>query len=133
MNQIDDVANDTARRALVLFYRAVAHQDIALLSTVVTQDWQYIPASCRQVAVRGAEAMAHAFAALSSALSDMQITIDDVLIHGNQMGVRARVTGTQSGLPMGIPTTSKSVDFATVRFMKFARDASPGPGIWRTG
>ncbi|EIN01782.1 hypothetical protein WQE_07107 [Paraburkholderia hospita] len=116
MDRVNDIARDTTYRTLELFYRAVASQDIALLRTVVTRDWQYIPASCGHVPVRGAEAMVSAFAALSSALSGMQITIVDVLIHGNRVGVRARVTGTQSGPLMGIPATSRSVDFAIHSF-----------------
>lgn len=113
---VDDAIQVVARNALTLFYHAISQQDIALLRTIVTSDWQYIPASSGDVPVRGAEAMIPAFAVLSSALADMHIIIVDILIHRQQVGVRARVTGTQSGPLLGIPATSKPVDFAIHSF-----------------
>jgi len=49
----------------------------------------------------------------------MDIQILDVLIHGNMVGVRAKVRGTQSGSLMGIAATSKRIEFAIHSFHEF--------------
>ncbi|MBP0593449.1 ester cyclase [Paraburkholderia sp. LEh10] len=49
----------------------------------------------------------------------MDIQILDVLIHGNMVGVRAKVRGTQSGSLMGIAATSKPIEFAIHSFHEF--------------
>ena len=116
MDHGDEISRESAHRALERFYQAVASQDIALLRTIVTDDWQYIPASSGPLSARGPEAIVRAFAELSSSLSNIDIRIVDVLIHGNRLGVRARITGTQSGALMGIPATSKRVEFAIHSF-----------------
>lgn len=46
----------------------------------------------------------------------------DVLIHGNRVGVRARITGTQSVSLMGVPATSKPVEFAIHSFHEIEGD-----------
>jgi predicted ester cyclase len=112
----DEISRESAHRVLERFYRAVASQDIALLRTIVTDDWQYIPGSCGPHSARGPEAMVGAFTEFSSSLSDIDIRIVDVLIHGNRVGVRARITGKQSGSLMGISATSKPVEFAIHSF-----------------
>ncbi|HKR41488.1 MAG TPA: ester cyclase [Paraburkholderia sp.] len=112
MDTVNEHERGTAHRAVVLFYRAVAVQDIALLRTAVTPDWQYIPNSCVALPVRGADGMVPVFAALSSALSSMQVSIFDlILIHTNYVGVRARVSGTLSRNMRAVPAASREVDF----------------------
>jgi predicted ester cyclase len=106
--------NAATRETVDLLYRAFALKDIALLRQAVTPDWEYIPASAGQLP--GPDKMIPVFAQMSAALPDMQITILDVLIHDNRIGVRAEVTGTQSGPLMGIAATSKPVHFAIHSF-----------------
>ncbi len=103
------------RHTIDLFYRAVAEQDMALLSQTVTDDWQYIPPTSAG-GHPGPDQLATAFKDLTVALSDMQIELLDVLIHDNKVGVRARVTGCQTGPWMGAAATSSKVDFAVHSF-----------------
>lgn len=63
--------------------------------------------------------MVPVFADLTLALPDIKITVLDVLVHGNMVGVRARVSGTQSGPLKGIPPTSKPIEFAIHSFHEF--------------
>ncbi len=102
------------RHTIDLFYRAVAEQDMALLSQTVTDDWQYIPPAGNEAP--GTGQLASAFKNLAVALSEMKIELLDVLIHGNKIGVRARVTGRQTGPWMGAAATSSEVDFAVHSF-----------------
>jgi predicted ester cyclase len=87
---------------------------MSLLKTTITSDWQYIPGASGQAA--GLEQMAPMLTDLSRALPDMKISILDVLVHDAMVAVRAKVSGTHSGLLMGIPATSKPVNFAIHSF-----------------
>ena len=114
MDTNDAITDTSVQQAIKLFYQAVALKDIALCRKVVTPDWEYIPAPPGPQT--GPDVMVPIFADLTSALPDMDIHLLDVLIHGNKVAVRARVTGTQSGPLMGIAATSKQIDFAIHSF-----------------
>jgi predicted ester cyclase len=102
------------RHTIDRFYQAVATQDLALLGSVVTEDWQYIPPA--REGQGGASQLAQAFEDLAVALTDMHIELLDVLIHENKVGVRARVTGRQTGPWMGLAASASQVDFAVHSF-----------------
>lgn len=106
---------DTAQRRLIVdFYRAVATHDITLLSTVVSGDWQYIPAQSGNAS--GPDQMVPAFRNLAVGLPDMKIDLLDVLVSDDRVAVRASVSGTQTGPLMGVAPTSKKVEFAIHAF-----------------
>ncbi|MCP3711391.1 ester cyclase [Paraburkholderia sp. CNPSo 3274] len=105
---------DTVRTAIKEFYRAFATKDVALLRSVVTEDWEYIPGP--PGAAPGADQMASAFARLAIALPDMKIVVLDLLLHGDRVGVRAEVSGTQSGELLGMTPSAKQVKFAIHSF-----------------
>jgi predicted ester cyclase len=117
MDKTNHVARDFTRQAIELFYHAHTVQDVELLRTVVTPDWEYVPPSFGSIV--GPDQMVPVFADLTLALPDMKITVLDVLVHGNMVGVRARVSGTQSGPLKGIPPTSKPIEFAIHSFHEF--------------
>jgi predicted ester cyclase len=102
------------RDTIEAFYQAFSEKDVAKLRRVVTHDWEYIPEP--PGAVPGPEQMNTVFANIASALPDMQVHILDVLIHGDRVGVRAEVTGTQTGQLLGIAATSRQVHFAIHSF-----------------
>ncbi|MDB5786428.1 ester cyclase [Caballeronia mineralivorans] len=120
MTASNEVEHAAARDTITRFYRAIEHADISLLRTAVTSDWQYLPGASGQPV--GVEQMAPMLADLLHALPDMKITLLDVLIHDTMVGVRAKVKGTQSGPLMGIPATSKPVDFAIHSFHELRDD-----------
>ncbi|CAN7796059.1 ester cyclase [Paraburkholderia hospita] len=109
-----EVAETKARARIERLYEAFAHHDLEMLRNVVTPDWEYIPGL--KGAKPGPDQMASIFQNIAAALPDMKIDIHDVLIHGNRVGVRAEVTGTQAGPLMGIAATSKRVRFAVHSF-----------------
>jgi len=88
------------------FYQAVEKKSVDLLRTVVTPDWEYIPEPSG--VAPGPDQMIPVFRNLATALPDMRITILDTLIHGDRVGVRAEVSGTQSGELLQVPNTSNS-------------------------
>ncbi|MGX6999166.1 ester cyclase [Caballeronia sp. KNU42] len=120
MTASNDTGHAATNEVITRFYRAIELADIALLRTAVTPDWQYLPSASGQAI--GAEQIAPMLADLLHALPDMKITLLNVLIHDAMVGVRAKVTGTQSGPLMGIPATSKVVEFAIHSFHEFRDD-----------
>ncbi|CAE6726322.1 hypothetical protein R70006_01934 [Paraburkholderia domus] len=102
------------REAIEGIYRAFEQKSVALLRKVVTPDWEYIPEPVG--AAPGPEQMVQIFANMATALPDMKITLLDVLIHGDRVGVRAEVSGTQSGELLGIAASSKHISFAIHSF-----------------
>jgi predicted ester cyclase len=107
-------SEQTLRDAVERFYLAISTRDIALLRQVVTPDWEYIPEPAG--VAPGPEQMIKLFENIASAMPDMKIHILDLLIHGDRAGVRAEVTGTQTGNLLGIAATAKPVRFAIHSF-----------------
>lgn len=103
-----------AREAVDEFYRAFEGKSVELLRKVVTSDWEYIPEP--PGAALGPDQMAEVFRKMAIALPDMKVDILDVLVHGNRLGVRAQISGTQSGTLLGIAASSKHVSFAIHSF-----------------
>jgi steroid delta-isomerase-like uncharacterized protein len=113
-NDMASADEQQIRDAIERFYRAFSEKNVAQLREVVTSDWEYIPEP--PGAVPGPDQMSKVFENMSTALPDMRIDILDLLIHGDRVGVRAEVTGTQKGSLLGIPATSKQVHFAIHSF-----------------
>jgi predicted ester cyclase len=120
MTASNEVGDAATRDVITRFYRAIELGDISLLRTAITSDWQYIPGASGQPV--GVEQMAPMLADKLLALPNMKIILLDILIHDAMVGVRAKVTGTQSGPLMGIPATSKAVDFAIHSFHELRDD-----------
>ena len=108
------ISEDVVHTTINAFYRAFAEKDVDLLREVVTPDWEYLPEPSG--AKPGADQMASPFARMAVALPDMKITILDLLIHGDRVGVRAEITGTQSGELLGIAPSTKQITFAIHSF-----------------
>jgi predicted ester cyclase len=114
------LAETETRTKIERLYEAFSRHDLEILRQVVTSDWEYIPEP--KGALPGPDQMASIFRNIGTALPDMKIEIHDLLIHGNRVGVRAEVSGTQSGPLMGIAATSKPVRFAIHSFHEMRGD-----------
>jgi predicted ester cyclase len=108
------VSNEAKRKCIELFYEAIERKDVSILRQAVTPDWEYIPSLAGQPP--GPDQMITVFADMAIALPDMRIEILDLLIDDHKIGVRAELTGTQSGPLLGIAATSKAVRFAIHSF-----------------
>jgi len=110
----NNINEGVAHQVMNDFYRAFEEKDVALLRTVVTTDWEYVPEP--PGAKPGADQMTDAFTRLATALPDMKIAILDLLVHDDRVGVRAEVTGTQSGELLGMAPSARQVRFAIHSF-----------------
>ncbi|SDH68168.1 ester cyclase [Paraburkholderia phenazinium] len=103
-----------AREAVEAFYRAFEAKSVELLRKVVTPDWQYLPEPAGTA--HGPDQMVPVFERLATAIPDMKVEILDLLVHGDRVGVRAEVSGTQTGELLGIDASSKHLRFAIHSF-----------------
>src|SRR5215471_4911560 len=112
--QAGQLTQAAAREAIERLYRAFSTKDVALLREAVSPDWEYLPEPPGQKP--GPDQMIPIFADLAGALPDMRIEILDMLTQDNRVGVRAEVSGTQSGPLLGIAATKKPIRFAIHSF-----------------
>ena len=56
------------------------------------------------------------------ALPDMRMEPQDVLVSGDKVAARARVTGTHQGEFMGMPATGKRIDIQLIDILRFGDD-----------
>jgi steroid delta-isomerase-like uncharacterized protein len=56
------------------------------------------------------------------AFPDMRLDPEDVLVDGDKVVTRARMTGTHEGELMGMPPTGKSVDVQLIDIIRFGND-----------
>jgi predicted ester cyclase len=102
------------RQLLENFYRAFAENNLELLKSVVTPDWQDIPLSPGQGP--GPEGIAPMLGYFSAAFPDMEILIHEIFGGGERVGVRAEIRGTHRAEFFGIEPTNKSVSIALHEF-----------------
>lgn len=57
-----------------------------------------------------------------AAFPDMRLDAEDVLVDGNKVVARARMTGTHEGELMGMPATGKRVDVQLIDIIRFEDD-----------
>jgi steroid delta-isomerase-like uncharacterized protein len=56
---------------------------------------------------------------LRQAFPDLRVTVEDTIVEGDRVAVRARMTGTHQADYMGIPATGNSVDMPLIDMMEF--------------
>jgi steroid delta-isomerase-like uncharacterized protein len=110
------LTHPVVEKVVQTFYLAFEEKNVPLLKTVVTADWQYIPSISAVAQCRGADQMHDIFNHLGRALPDMKISIVDMLIQDKKVGIRAQVSGTQSGQLFGVAASSRQVHFAIHSF-----------------
>ena len=84
--------------------------------------------------VRGPEGMKDFLRTYQQAMSDAEITLEDVIIRDDKVVTRWVGRGTHDGLLMGqIPPTGKKVEFAGIRIFRFeAGKIAEGWVVWDT-
>ena len=70
--------------------------------------------------VHGLEAYMQKVQPLMTAIPDIQMHIDDLIAEGDQVAMRARVTGTFTGTYQGIPPTNQTITLDIVGIERFA-------------
>lgn len=106
-------SRSSVHATLKTFYRAFAGEP-DLLDQVVTADWQDIPLLPGQGAgPQGIKPMIRAF---KQAIPDLAVTIHDIIVDGDRLGVRAEMTGTHTGEWFGVAPTGRAFSIALHEF-----------------
>lgn len=101
------------KATLDTFYRAFSGEP-DLLDQVVTVDWQDIPLLPGQGA--GPEGIKPMIRAFKQAIPDLAVTIHDIIVDGDRLGVRAEMTGTHTGEWFGVAPTGRAFSVALHEF-----------------
>lgn len=108
------MASNKISQLMQQFYAAFEKQDVEALRAVVTEDWQDLPLAPTQTP--GPDGVAPVFAMLSNAFDSLEIIVDDVLVDGDRVGVRARMGGFHVGPLFGVEPRRARFDIALHEF-----------------
>ena len=97
---VNKMTSDKISHLLHQLYAAFEKQDVEALRAVVTEDWQDLPPAPTQTP--GPDGVAPVFAMLSNAFDSFKVIVDDVLVDGDRVGVRARMNGVHVGSLFGV-------------------------------
>ncbi len=62
------------------------------------------------------------FAMMIAAFPDLRFDVEDMLVDGNKVVGRAKVTGTNTGSFMGMPATDKTIDIQAIDIVHIGED-----------
>ncbi len=95
-----------------MWYQAFDRKDPQLLDQILSDDWVDIPSP--PGIPPGPAGVKPTFARLTATFPDLKLTIEDILQDGNKVVVRARMTGTQKGAFMDLPSKNRKIDIQVV-------------------
>lgn len=116
-NKMSGAPDVLDRRVLVDgFYQAFGHNDVARLNGIVDKDWQDVPlAPGQQPGRAGLQAL---FAAFHSAFSNVEVTVEQMLVEGDDVAVRVAIDAIHIGTFLGVHPSAKRVRISAHDFHK---------------
>jgi steroid delta-isomerase-like uncharacterized protein len=100
-----------------LWYDAFSKKDPALLERILSTDWVDIPPAPNQPL--GPAGARQILVELTTAFSDLNITIEDLLQDGNKVIVRSKISGTHRGALMGFPAKNRKMSIQAIDIHEF--------------
>lgn len=97
-------AETTVRR----FYEPLATGDTTLVDQALAPGWEAVPALRSGP---GAEGWKASITHLRGVFTDLNVTIEDVVVSGDRVAVRSVNRGIHTGELLGVPGTGKQVEF----------------------
>ena len=98
-------------------YDALSTGDTPLVDQALAPDWDAIPAMQTGAGPAGWKA---AIAHLRGVFTDLTVTIEDVVVAGDRVAVRAVTRGVHTGELLGVPGTGRPVGFRAADFHRLA-------------
>ncbi|MFB7501133.1 ester cyclase [Streptomyces sp. NPDC056161] len=95
------------------FYEALSTGDTTLVDDALTADWAAVPALRTGP---GADGWKAGIAHLRGVFTDLTITIEDVVVSGDLVAVRAVSRGVHTGELLGVPGTGRTVELRAADF-----------------
>jgi predicted ester cyclase len=114
----DAMSDEELKEMAQKYIEAINNDDFDLLAEIVAVDFK----DQAQVAgmASGLEGAKQAHVMLRSAFPDVHFTLDDVVVEGDQLVMRATGSGTHKGDFFGIPATGQSVKWTGSRILRAA-------------
>jgi ketosteroid isomerase-like protein len=113
---VNNMASNNVSQLMQQFYAAFEKQDVDALRAVVTENWQDLPPAPTQTP--GPDGVGPVFAMLSNAFDSLEVIVDDVLVDGDRVGVRARMSGIHVGPLLGVEGKQARFNIALHEFHK---------------
>jgi steroid delta-isomerase-like uncharacterized protein len=98
-------------------YDALSTGDTTLVDQALAPDWEAHPALRTASGPAGWKA---AITHLRGAFTDLTVTIEDVVVAGDRVAVRAVTRGVHTGELLGVPGTGHTVEFRSADFHRLA-------------
>ena len=98
-------------------YEALSTGDTTLADQALAPDWDAFPALRTGAGPAGWKA---AIAHLRAVFTDLTVTIEDVVVAGDRVAVRAVSRGVHTGELLGVPGTGGQVEFRAADFHRLA-------------
>lgn len=114
MSTTNTTATETAVRN---FYEALSTGDASLVDEALAPDWEAIPPLRTGP---GAEGWKASIGHLREVFSDLEVTIEDVVVSGDRVAVRSSCRGTHTGELLGVPATGRQIEFRAADIHRLA-------------
>jgi steroid delta-isomerase-like uncharacterized protein len=102
----------TTKQTAILWYDAFTTKNLKILESILGPEWQDIPAPPNTP--RGVAGVKPVFESLTTAFPDLAVVPQDVLVDGNKVTVRSRITGTQHAEFAGVASNGRRLDIQAI-------------------
>ena len=106
-----------AEIAVRRFYDALSTGDTTLVDEALAADWEAVPALRTGP---GADGWKASIAHLRGVLTDLTVTIEDVVVSGDLVAVRSVSRGVHTGELLGVPGTGRQIEIRASDFHRLA-------------
>jgi steroid delta-isomerase-like uncharacterized protein len=106
--RITDARGSEAGATVQRFYEALNTGDTALVDQALASGWEAVPALRTGPGSAGWKA---SITHLRGVLSDLTVSIEDVVASGDRVAVRSISRGFHSGELLGVPATGRELEF----------------------
>ncbi len=98
------------------FYQAFGHNKFERLNEIVDENWEDVPLAPGQQP--GREGLQALFASFHSAFSNVEVTVEQMLVEGDDVAVRVAIEAVQNGPFLGVSANGKRVRISAHDFHK---------------
>lgn len=105
-------SQSTDARTVLKLYRPFVTGDTRVYDRILAEDWVDLPLSPGQQ--QGPQHFGDAVDAFRASLTDIDISVQEVIVDDNTIVVRGQWSGTHTGSFLGVAPTGKRVSFRTV-------------------
>ncbi|WP_410652232.1 ester cyclase [Amycolatopsis sp. cmx-4-54] len=107
---MSDTTMSEAATVIRRFYDTLSTGDLTLVDAVLAPGWEAVPA----LSIDGPEGWKATVTYLRTALSDLELVIEDVVVDGDRVAVSSTCRGVHTGELLGVAGTGRQVEFQAI-------------------